>query len=220
MSPLEKQHSADLQPVSLNQLVLVQSFDAEGRLRKSGPPQVLWYKTSMDVLKMSGQMHRLRLSSLVLSRWVAGAASLAAARRTGPAPLPVTLALVCEHIWKPLLEEFRRLGAGFEDESVTFRELDRVLVESGDRGDGELLRRELSLMAEPGARWLEPRLAQVQQYRQLRRAAAAASVTLSIAEQMKLSGNFTEIHVLRQLVGPLGPLGSPSISIQAHFKVF
>ncbi|XP_056285146.1 E3 ubiquitin-protein ligase rnf213-beta isoform X2 [Pseudoliparis swirei] len=199
MSPLEKQHSADLQPVSLNQLVLVQSFDAEGRLRKSGPPQVLWYKTSMDVLKMSGQMHRLRLSSLVLSRWVAGAASLAAARRTGPAPLPVTLALVCEHIWKPLLEEFRRLGAGFEDESVTFRELDRVLVESGDRGDGELLRRELSLMAEPGARWLEPRLAQVQQYRQLRRAAAAASVTLSIAEQMKLSGNFTEIHVLRQL---------------------
>ncbi|KAK9530838.1 hypothetical protein VZT92_012317 [Zoarces viviparus] len=208
MSALEKQHRADLQPVSLSELVLVQPFDAEGKLGKPGPPQVLWYKTCMDVLKMSDEMLKLHLSNLILSRWVEGAASLASRRQSGSSPLPVSLTQICENIWKPLLTYFCELGVGFANADITFKQLDQVLEDSGDQGDGKLLKRELSLMSEmvcepgrskPEDSWVERRLAQIQEYRQLHEAAAAAGAMLKIAEKMNLSGNFTEIDTLSQL---------------------
>ncbi|KAL6095331.1 uncharacterized protein ACO6RY_16557 [Pungitius sinensis] len=208
MSPLEKQDSEDLQPVSLNKLLRVQPFDAEGRLEKTGPSQVLWYKTSMDVLKMSCEMHKLHHSNLVLSSWVGGAAALASARPTGSSPLTVTLNQICEIIWKPLMTEFCQLAAALADASVTFRQLDRVLAESGVQGDGELLERELRLMSEalvesgrpkPEDGWVQTRLGQIQEYRQLHQAAAAASAVRGIADRMALSGDFTEIDALGEL---------------------
>lgn len=212
ISTLEKQHSADLQTVSLNRLVLVQSFDAEGKLGMTGPPQILWYKTCLDVLKMASEMHKLHHSSLVLSFWVKGAASLASTRHPCPAPVPVTLTQICENIWKPLLTEFCQLGVSIANASITFKQLDQVLVESGDQGDGKLMKKELSLMSvtfsesgtfKPEENWVELRLGQIQKYRQLHQAAAAASVMLKIAEKMKLSGNFTEINTLSQMVKDL-----------------
>lgn len=209
MSPLETQDTEDLQLVSLNKLLLVQSFDAEGRLGKTGPSQVLWYKTSMNVLRMSSEMHKLHHSNLVLSRWVGGAASLAP---TGSSPLTVTLSQICELIWKPLLTEFCQLAVAFANASVTFRQLDRVLAESGDQGDGELLKRELRLMSEtldesgrvkPEDGWVELRLRQIQEYRQLRQAAAAAGAIRRIAERTALSGDFREIDALGELVSLL-----------------
>ncbi|XP_045924674.1 E3 ubiquitin-protein ligase rnf213-beta [Micropterus dolomieu] len=208
ISTLEKQHSADLQTVSLNRLVLVQSFDAEGKLGMTGPPQILWYKTCLDVLKMASEMHKLHHSSLVLSFWVKGAASLASTRHPCPAPVPVTLTQICENIWKPLLTEFCQLGVSIANASITFKQLDQVLVESGDQGDGKLMKKELSLMSvtfsesgtfKPEENWVELRLGQIQKYRQLHQAAAAASVMLKIAEKMKLTGNFTEINTLGQM---------------------
>ncbi|XP_037610034.1 E3 ubiquitin-protein ligase rnf213-beta isoform X1 [Sebastes umbrosus] len=203
MLPLEKQHSADIQTVSLNQLVLVQSFNAEGKLGETGPSQVLWYNTSMNVLKMAKEMHKLHHSNLILSYWVKGAAYLASTRQSGSAPVPVTLTQICENIWKPLLTEFLRLGDSFANANITFKELDQVLVESGDQGDWKLMRKELSLMSETVGEskenWVGRRLGQIQEYRQLHQAAAAASAMLKIADKMKLSGNFTEIDTLSQL---------------------
>ncbi|XP_054454921.1 E3 ubiquitin-protein ligase rnf213-beta [Anoplopoma fimbria] len=208
MCTLVKQHSADVQTVSLNKLVLVQSFGSDGKLGKTGPSQVLWYKTSLDVLKMASEMHKLHHSNLVLSRWEKGAASLASTRPTGSSPVPVTLTQICDNIWKPLLTEFCQLGVGFANANITFKQLDQVLVESGDQGDGKLMKRELRLMAEavcesgrskPEESWVDQRLAQIQEYRQLHEAAAAAGAMLRIAEKMKLTGNFAEISTLSQL---------------------
>ncbi|XP_051795751.1 E3 ubiquitin-protein ligase rnf213-beta [Acanthochromis polyacanthus] len=208
MCTLEEQHAADLHAVSLNKLVFVQSIDAEGKLKMTGPPQVLWYKTSMNVLKMASEMHTLHHSNLILSSWAKGAASLAWARHPSPAPVSVNLTQIYENIWKPLVAEFLQLGVDIAGENITFEELDQVLSESGDQGDGKLLKNELNLMSkmlpeeggfEAEENWVELRLGQIQEYRQLHEAAAAASAVLKIAEKMKLSGNFNEIDTLSQL---------------------
>ncbi|XP_044192717.1 E3 ubiquitin-protein ligase rnf213-beta isoform X2 [Thunnus albacares] len=207
MSILEQQHSADLQTVSLNKLVLVQSFDNEGKLRMSGP-QVLWYNTSMNVLKMASQMLKLQHSNLILSSWVKRAGDLASARQQCSGPVSVTLKDICNYIWNPLLADFLQLGDSIANAEITFRQLDQVVSESDDKGDGKLMKRELSLMSEmlcelggfrPEENWVERRLTQIQEYRQLHEAAAAASAMLKIAEKMKLSGNFTEIDTLSQV---------------------
>ncbi|XP_026207099.1 E3 ubiquitin-protein ligase rnf213-beta isoform X2 [Anabas testudineus] len=207
MSTLEQQHSADLQTVNLNQLVLVQSFDAQGKLKKIDPPQVLWYKISMNVLKMVNEMHKLHHSNLILSSWVKGAASLAS-EWPNSAPRPVTLTQIYEYIWVPLMAKFFELGESIANANITFEELDKVLEKSGDLGDGKLMKKELSLMSEMFSEtrrfkldenWVELRLGQIQEYRQLLEAATAASVILNIAKKMKLSGSFTEIDTLSQL---------------------
>ncbi|XP_034426662.1 E3 ubiquitin-protein ligase rnf213-beta-like [Hippoglossus hippoglossus] len=208
MSTLEEQHGADFQNISLNKLVLVQSLDAEGTVKKTGPPQVLWYHISLNVLKMSHEMHKLHQSNLILSSWVKGAASLGSARRPSSAPVVVFLTQVCVHIWNPLLTKFLQLGVSIARANVTLKQLDQVLVESGDQGDGRLMKKELSLMSEmfcelrqfqPAENWVEMRLAQIREYSQLHEAAVTASAMLKIAEKMKLSGNFAQIHTLSQL---------------------
>jgi len=207
MATLEEQHSADLLAVSLNKLVFVRFFDAEGKLKQTGPRQVIWYKISMNVLKMSGEMHKLRHSNLILSSWVKRAAYLASLRHPTPPPVQVTLTQICENIWNSLLAEFSHTGASIAEANITFQQLDQVLLESGDQGDGKLMEKELNLMSEEISggltaeeNWVKLRLDQIQEYRQLHVAAAAASAMLRIAEKMKLSGRFTEISTLSQLV--------------------
>ncbi|XP_073346346.1 E3 ubiquitin-protein ligase rnf213-beta [Pagrus major] len=206
MSTLEKQHTADLKNTSLNKLVRVQSFDADGKMGKTGPPQVLWYNPSLKVLKMAGEMYKLHHSTLILSFWVKGAASLVSARQLCSAPVSVTLTQVCENIWEPLLTKFSQLGVSIANADITFKQLDQVLMESGDQEDGKLMKKELSLMSEtfsegfkPEKNWVDLRFGQIQEYQQLHQAAAAASAMLRIAEKMKLSGNFAEIDTLSQL---------------------
>ncbi|XP_029311958.1 LOW QUALITY PROTEIN: E3 ubiquitin-protein ligase rnf213-beta [Cottoperca gobio] len=208
MSTIEMQHSADLQTVSLNKLVLVQSFDAEGKLGHTGPSQVLWYRASLNVLTMSSDMHKLHHSNLILSYWVKKAAALASAMQPCSAPVAVTcnLSQIYDNIWKPLMTEFGQLAVSMANKSITFKQLNQVLEESGDQGDGKLMKKELSLMSEtvckllsPEENWVELRLHQIQEYRQLQEAAAAASAILKIADKMELSGNFTDIYTLSQL---------------------
>ncbi|XP_043958780.1 E3 ubiquitin-protein ligase rnf213-beta isoform X1 [Gambusia affinis] len=208
VSTLEAQHSADLHAVSLNKLVLVQVVDAERKLQKTGPPPVLWYKISMNVLKMSSEMHKLHHSNLILSSWVKRAASVAASRFPASPPVQLTLTQISESIWTPLLEEFSHLGVSIAEANIRFRKLDQMLEDSGDQGDGKLLEKELDLMSEvistaegvtAEKNWVQTRLRQIQEYRQLHDAAAAASAVLRIAQRMELSGNFSEISSLRQL---------------------
>lgn len=207
MSTLEVQHEADIRAVSLSRLVLVQAFDAGGKLQKTGPPQVIWYKISINVLKMSCEMHKLHHSNLILSSWVKRAASLASAKLPAPPPVQVSLSQIYENTWSPLVKEFLQLGSSIAEANITFEELDQVLLESGDQGDWKLLRNELNLMSEgisgeftSEENWVKLRLAQIQEYRQLHEAAATARAVLSIAQRMKLSGNFSAIDTLSQLV--------------------
>uniref|UniRef100_A0A3B3UHS3 RING-type E3 ubiquitin transferase n=1 Tax=Poecilia latipinna TaxID=48699 RepID=A0A3B3UHS3_9TELE len=162
-------------------------------LPETGPPPVLWYKISMNVLKMSSEMHRLHHSNLILSSWVKQAASVAASKFPASPPVQLTLSQISESIWTPLLEEFSHLGVSIAEANIRFRKLDQMLEDSGDEGDGKLLEKELDLMSEvictPGGvtaekDWVQTRLRQIQEYRQLHDAAAAASAVLRIAERM------------------------------------
>lgn len=207
MASLEEQHSANLKAVSLNRLVLVQAFNNDGTLGKSAPPQALWYRASLDTLKMANEMHRLHNSNLILSFWVREAAYLASTRKPCPAPVAASLKQISENIWKPLQAEFFQHATSIANGSITFQQLDQILLESGDQGDGTVLRRELNLMAETlcdsnslEENWVEETLGQIQEYRRLCEAAAAAGVILGIAEKLKLSGSFYEIAPLTQLV--------------------
>lgn len=209
MVALEEQHNADLRAVSLNKLVLVQSFNADGRLGKSAPPQALWYKASLDTLKMANQMHRLRNSNLILSSWVREATCLASSRKPCSAPVPVNLKQIYENIWKPLQAEFCQRALSVVNASITLKQLDQMLLECGDQGDGKIMRGELNLMSEIISAsevrdleesWVEVTLGQIQEYRRLCESAAAASAILRIAKNMKLSGSFDEITPLTQLV--------------------
>ncbi|XP_054899206.1 E3 ubiquitin-protein ligase rnf213-beta [Poeciliopsis prolifica] len=208
VSTLEAQHSADLHAVSLNKLVLVQAIDAERKLQKTGPPAVLWNRISMNVLKMSSEMHKLHHSNLILSSWVKQAASVAESRFPASPPVQLTLTQVSESIWTPLLEEFFHLGVSIAEANIRFWKLDQMLADSGDQGDGKLLVKELDLMSEVISTaggvtaekdWVQTRLHRIQEYRQLHDAAAAARAVLRIAQMMGLSGNFSEISSLRQL---------------------
>lgn len=208
ISTLEQQHSSDLHTVSLNKLVSVQSIDKYRKLNRTGPPQVIWYKISMNVMKMASQMVKLQDSTLILSSWVKSAADFSSARQSCSTPVLVTLEQIYNEIWDPLLEDFIWLGVSIANAEITFMQLDDVVLKSGDEGDGNLMKRELSLMSvmfsergvKPKQDWVEPRLRQIQEYRQLHEAAAAASAMLKIAKKMNLHGNFTEIATLSQLV--------------------
>lgn len=184
-------------------------MDDREKQRKTDPSQVLWYNTSQNVLDMARQMHGLHQSNLILTSWVKQAAEVASGEQPNAVPVPVTLTQVCGIIWKPLLRDFFQLGLKFVNACVTFEELDQTLCDIGDQGDGKLMKLELSLMstfirASEGLRlepdWLELRLGQIQEYRQLHEAAAAASAVLKIATRMGLSGDFSEIHSLTQMV--------------------
>lgn len=209
MLALEEQHNADLRAISLSKLVLVQSFDADGRLGKSARAQALWYRASLDTLKMANQMHRLQHSNLILSSWVREAASMASSRKACSGPISVSLKQIYDNIWKPLQAEFCQRALGFVNASIALNQLDQVLLECGDQGDGQIMRRELKLMSEMISQskmcdleenWEEATLGRIQQYWHLCEAAAAASAILRIAQKMELSGSFDQITPLTQLV--------------------
>ncbi|KAM4623618.1 E3 ubiquitin-protein ligase rnf213-beta [Polymixia lowei] len=208
MSTLEDQHRKDLQSVNLNKLVRVQPFDDQGKLSETGPSLVLWYHTSPEVLEMARGLYVYQ-SNLILTSWVKGAAALALREQPATVPVPLTLTQVHGMIWKPVLRDFYQLGFNIASANITFEQLDRALVDTGDLGDGELMKKELIMMSgmlrdhnqvlNLEHNWTELRLSQIQEYRRLHEAAAAASAMLKIVDEMKLSGDFSEIHSLTEL---------------------
>ncbi|KAM3838360.1 E3 ubiquitin-protein ligase rnf213-beta-like, partial [Diretmus argenteus] len=212
MFALEDQHRKDLQSENLNKLVLVQPCDDQGKWRATGPCQVLWYNTSPEVLEMACLMNFLHESNLMITSWVKQAATVASWGPTCTGPVPITLTRIYDTIWKPLLRDLLQLILRIANANITFEELEQALVDTGDQGDGKLMKKELSLFSEIfnsegyhliGSHlendWVELRLGEIQEYRQLHETAAAASAVLEIADKMNLSGDFTEIFSLTQL---------------------
>ncbi|XP_028976282.2 E3 ubiquitin-protein ligase rnf213-beta isoform X4 [Esox lucius] len=204
---LKEQHRADLQSVSLSKLVEVQPCSlVQEEEQPASPGLGWWYTTSRVVLDMAREMHETRGSNLLLRSWVDRCLEVANDDLTRPIPIPMTLTQVYDIIWKPQLSRFLQLGFRIALESATFAQIDQALEASGDVGDGAQMRKELWLMSsrllghtelEPD--WVEVRLGQIQEYRQLHQAAVLACVVLRIAERMELGGDFSEIHSLTQL---------------------
>ena len=194
--------------MSLNKLVVVQPCCMKkGDEQQTSPGLVLWYSANQGVLEMAREMHELGDSNLLLRSWVDGSLEVANEDLTRPIPVPMTLTQVCDIIWKPRLSDFCQLGLRIAMSLATFEEIDQALNASGDQGEGFQMRRELGLMSgrlqgyqELEQGWVEVRLGQIQEYRQVHQAVASASAVLRIAERMDLRGDFSEIHSLTQLV--------------------
>ncbi|KAG7491231.1 hypothetical protein MATL_G00000820, partial [Megalops atlanticus] len=215
ISALEVQHRADVQSGRLSRLVAVRPQGSEEEEEGDcgiARGTVLWYSAGLEALSMAREMHAVRESSLLLSMWVA-AAEVAAAPYRGPAHNPahspallsMSLADVQHYLWAPQVTRYRQLGLRIAAASVTFTELEDAFRGSGDRGGAEICR-ELELMdralgefpgLEPG--WTVLRFGQIQKYRRLHLAAESAGVVLQVAERLKLTGDFSQIHCLTQL---------------------
>ena len=217
---LEEQHQQDIQSVSLNRLMLVNNL----RDQVESEGEVLWYSLSPEILEMASEMHQLHNSNLILTFWDRWAARLDTNRSGSSVSVPVTLSQACHGIWQPLLDDYFQHGVEIAKATITFKRLDRVLVDAGDRGDGKLIKQELSLIADvmslPEDPWVEARLAQIQDYQQVLEVAAAASSVLQIADQMELSGDFHEIQNLTQLVNPLKSLLRINLAMIQGFVLF
>ncbi|XP_047673206.1 E3 ubiquitin-protein ligase rnf213-beta isoform X2 [Tachysurus fulvidraco] len=202
ISQLEKEHKTDMQPVGLNELVGVQSCFSNEDLKDISTGKVLYYRAILPtVLDAARDMHIFQDSNLILKSWMDKAN-----RITGSQRLSLSLEEVLSENWQPSLRDFFQLGTRIGHGHVTFEEVDKAVEGCGDKGDGARLKKEMSLMATnletyPGLEknWLDLRLSQIQEYRQLHHAAESASAILKIKARFNLKGDFSHICSLTQL---------------------
>lgn len=192
-----------MQPVGLNELVGVQSCFTNDDLKDTSTGNVLYYSADLlTVLSAAKEMYEFHNSSLILKSWTDRANALASGF-----DCYLSLEEVLSEIWKPSLREFCELGTRIGHGCVTFEEVDKTVERCEDKGDGARLKKEVTLMATklvdyPGLEenWLELRLRQIHEYRQLHHAAESASAILKIKARFDLKGDFSHIDSLTQLV--------------------
>lgn len=191
-----------MQPVGLNKLLGVQSCFSNEDLNDISTGRVLYYSADYIVLSAAREMHEFHDSNLILKSWRDRANALAS-----DSQCQMGLKEVLSEIWQPSLKEFSELGLRIGHGLVTFEEVDKAVHGCEDNGDGARLKKEMNLMAfklknYPGLErnWLEERLRQIQEYRQLHHAAESASAILKIKARLSLKGDFSHIDSLTQLV--------------------
>ncbi len=201
---LEDMVKTNLQMVTLDKLVEVQTYFSKEDLGKSNTRRVLFYSVDPQVLDMAREMHEVKTSNLLLSLWREKAMEYF---MPGPYLLSLDLTDVHDRIWKPCLTDFLSLGLRIAVGATSFKEVDRALKWCGDRGEGDRLKKELTLMATMlkshqalDENWPEDRLNQIQEYRRLYHAAESAEVILKIKDKLELQGDFSHIRSLIQVV--------------------
>lgn len=201
---LEDMVKTNLQRVTLDKLVEVQAYFTKEDLGKNKTRRVLFYNVDPQVLDMAREMHEVKTSNLLLFLWREKAREYF---RPGPYLLSLSLRDVHNRIWKPCLTGFFSLGLRIAVGDICFKEVDQALEWCGDRGEGDRLKKELTLMATIlkshqalDENWPENRFIQIQEYRHLYHAAESAEVILKIKDKFKLPGDFSQIHSLIQVV--------------------
>uniref|UniRef100_A0A8C1VS82 RING-type E3 ubiquitin transferase n=1 Tax=Cyprinus carpio TaxID=7962 RepID=A0A8C1VS82_CYPCA len=204
VSSLEDMVKTNLQMVTLDKLVEVQRYFCKEDLGKNNTRRVLFYNVDPQVLDMAREMHEVKTSDLLLSLWREKAMEY---YMPGPYLLSLDLTDVHDRIWKPCLTDFLSLGLRIAVGETCFKEVDQALKWCGDRGEGDCLKKELTLMATMlkshqalDENWLEYRLNQIQEYRHLYHAAESAEVILKIKDKLELQGDFSHIHSLIQVI--------------------
>ncbi len=194
----------NLQMVTLDKLVEVQTYFSKEDLGKSNTRRMLFYSVDPQVLDMAREMHEVKTSDLLLSLWREKAIEYF---MPGPYLLSLGLTDIHDRIWKPCLTDFLSLGLRIAVGATSFKEVDQALKWCGDRGEGDRLKKELTLMATLlkshqflNVNWPEDRLNQIQEYRRLYHASESAEVILKIKDKLELQGDFSHIHSLIQVV--------------------
>ncbi len=194
----------NLQMVTLDKLVEVQTYFSKDDLDKNNTRRVLFYNVDPQVLDMAREMHETKTSDLLLSLWLEKATKYF---MSGPQLLSLDLIDVHDRIWKPCLTYFLNLGLRIAVGATSFKEVDQALKWCGDRGEGDRLKKELTLMATLlkshqflNVNWPENRLNQIQEYKRLYHASESAEVILKVQDKFDLQGDFSHIHSLIQVV--------------------
>lgn len=191
--------------MALNRLVGVQSCFSNEDLNDIATGKVLYYSAPdlLIVLSAAEEMCKFHDSNLILKSWMDKANALT----SGSQHVELRLEKVLSEIWQPCLRDFYQLGIRLGLGIMTFEELDKVVKGCDDKGDGARLKKEMILMATRleqyqglEINWLEVRLRQIQEYRQLHHAAESASAILKIKASLNLKGDFSLIDSLTQLV--------------------
>ncbi|XP_030630710.1 E3 ubiquitin-protein ligase rnf213-beta [Chanos chanos] len=205
ISILEQQYKSDQQGVSLNKLVTAQPCYCKVDLVELTSAVVLCYSCDLKVQNMAREMHEVRESNLLLSSWNETATE-ETSMILDSTPVSMDLTQVYDYIWKPCLTAFYQLGLRIAQGTVNFKDLDKALKGCEDKGDGTQMKKELKLYASKlenfqglEENWVEVRLDQIQQYRQLCHVADSASAILRIRDKLNLQGNFEHISSLTQL---------------------
>ncbi|XP_052426303.1 E3 ubiquitin-protein ligase rnf213-beta [Carassius gibelio] len=200
---LEDMVKTNLRRVTLDKLVEVQAYFTKEDIGKNKTRRVLFYYVDPQVLDMAREMHEVKTSNLLLFLWREKAREYF---RPGPYLLSLSLRDVHNKIWKPCLTGFFSLGLRIAVGDICFKEVDQALEWCGDRGEGDRLKKELTLMATIlkshqalDENWPENRFIQIQEYRHLYHAAESAEVILKIKDKFKLPGDFSQIHSLIQV---------------------
>uniref|UniRef100_A0A673JVR7 RING-type E3 ubiquitin transferase n=1 Tax=Sinocyclocheilus rhinocerous TaxID=307959 RepID=A0A673JVR7_9TELE len=203
VSSLEDMVKTNLQMVTLDKLVEVQTYFSKEDLDKNNTRRVLFYNVDLQVLDMAREMYEVKTSDLLLSLWLEKATEYF---MPGPQLLSLDLTDVHDRIWKPCLTNFLNLGLRIAVGATSFKEVDQALKWCGDRGEGDRLKKELTLMATMlksyqflNVNWPEDRLSQIQEYRRLHHAAESAEVILKIKDNLELQGDFSHIQSLIQV---------------------
>uniref|UniRef100_A0A8C1NX99 RING-type E3 ubiquitin transferase n=1 Tax=Cyprinus carpio TaxID=7962 RepID=A0A8C1NX99_CYPCA len=204
VSYLEDMVKTNLQTVTLDKLVEVQTYFSNEDLDKKNTRRVLFYDVDLLVLDMAREMHEVKTSNIVLFLWQEKATKYS---MPGPQLFSLDLTEVHDRIWKPCLTDFLKLGLRIAVGETCFKEVDQALKWCGDRGEGDRLKKELILLASMlkshqslEEKWPEHRLSQIQEYRSLYHAAESAEVILKIKNRLGLQGDFSHIHSLIQVV--------------------
>ncbi|XP_051523957.1 E3 ubiquitin-protein ligase rnf213-beta-like isoform X2 [Myxocyprinus asiaticus] len=205
VSSLEEIFKTDLQAIALDKLVEVQTYFSKEDLNKTSTRRVLCYSANQLVHDMGWEMHEVNASNLLLYSWIEKAKALEH-MMPGPPPFSLDFTEVHDRIWRPCLSEFLNLGQRIASGVACFEEVDQALDWCGDQGEGNLLKKELTLMAimlkssqDLDENWPDHRLNQIQEYRRLHHAAETAEVILEIKDRLGLQGDFSHIHSLTQV---------------------
>ncbi|KAL1264673.1 hypothetical protein QQF64_005028, partial [Cirrhinus molitorella] len=200
VSSLEDMVKANLETVTLDKLVEVQTYFSKEDLAKNSTRRVSFYSVDPQILDMAREMHEVKASNLLLSLWLEKANDYF---MPGPQLLSLDLIEVHDRIWKPCLVKFLNLGLRIANGETSFKEVDQALKWCGDSGEGDHLKKELTLMATMlksheflDENWPEDRLNQIQEYRRLYHAAESAEVILKIRDRLGLQGDFSHIQSL------------------------
>lgn len=206
VSSLEDMVKTNLQAEPLHKLVEVQTYFSKDDINKKNTRQVLFYTSNLQVQEMAREMYEVKTSNILLCLWREKATEYL---MPGPQLLSLDFTEVHERIWRPCLTDFLNLGKRIAIGETCFKEVDQALRWCEDRGEGDRLKKEFTLMATmlkshhfepPDENWPEYRLNQIQEYRRLHHAAESAEVILKIKDKLGLQGDFSQIHCLTQVV--------------------
>ncbi|XP_077980162.1 E3 ubiquitin-protein ligase rnf213-alpha-like [Glandiceps talaboti] len=186
---LERRKSVDVQVCRLQEICKPTII---GTCSANIQPQITFFKLPREVKMILRSLENIHNSVLFQKHW----------KERGRAVLeenmsPLKILDVAKGVWDPVIEGLARILTTTENGSMTLGEIDSVFGMFADQY--RELEKELKQLCRnrPGEQsWIDERVQQIEQYRQLQHRITAVETITDIKELFKLTGNFKAIDML------------------------